>query len=81
MVVLATEVRQFVRHERLRYVATVSADGAPNLSPKGSFTVWDDRRLIFADVESPRAIRNLDSNPKVEVNVVDPFTRKGYRFR
>ncbi|MGA8542347.1 MAG: pyridoxamine 5'-phosphate oxidase family protein [Thermoplasmata archaeon] len=81
MVALTAEIQKFVRNERLGYVATVSADGSPNLSPKGSLTVWDERRLMFADVESPHTIRNLDSNPKVEINVVDPFTRKGYRFR
>jgi predicted pyridoxine 5'-phosphate oxidase superfamily flavin-nucleotide-binding protein len=81
MVVLSEEVQRFVRHQRLGYIATISSDGAPNLSPKGSLTVWDDRHLMFADIESPHTVRNLDSNPKTEVNVVDPFTRKGYRFR
>jgi uncharacterized protein len=81
MALLSDEVQKFVRDQRLGYVATVSADGTPNLSPKGSLTVWDDHRLMFADIESPHTIRNLDANPKTEVNVVDPFTRKGYRFR
>jgi predicted pyridoxine 5'-phosphate oxidase superfamily flavin-nucleotide-binding protein len=81
MATLSPEVQEFVRHERLGYIATVSPDGTPNLSPKGSLTVWDDRRIMFADIESPHTIRNLDSNPKVEVNVVNPFTRRGYRFR
>lgn len=75
------EIQRFVRYQRLGYVATVSADGTPNLSPKGSLTVWDDQHLMFADIESPHTIRNLDANPKTEVNVVDPYTRKGYRFR
>lgn len=81
MVVLSEEIKEFVRHQRLGYVASVSPDGAPNLSPKGSLTVWDDSHLIFADIESPHTIRNFGSNPKTEVNVVDPFTRRGYRFR
>jgi predicted pyridoxine 5'-phosphate oxidase superfamily flavin-nucleotide-binding protein len=69
-----------VREQRLGYVATVSADGSPNVSPKGSLTVWDDGHLIFADVDSPHTVRNLRVNPRAEVNVVDPFSRKGYRF-
>jgi uncharacterized protein len=81
MAALSADVQRFVRNERLGYVATISPDGSPNLSPKGSLTVWDERRLMFADVESPHTIRNLDANPKVEVNIVNPFTRKGYRFR
>ncbi|HEV2317064.1 MAG TPA: pyridoxamine 5'-phosphate oxidase family protein [Thermoplasmata archaeon] len=81
MGILTEEMQRLVRHQRLGYVATVSADHQPNVSPKGSLTVWDDAHLVFADIESPHTIKNLASNPQVEVNVVDPFTRKGYRFR
>lgn len=80
MAVLSIEMKRLVREQRLGFVATVSADGSPNVSPKGSLTVWDDEHLMFADIESPHTIRNLTENPKTEVNVVDPFVRKGYRF-
>ena len=80
MPVLTEEMKRLVRQQRLGYVATVSSDGRPNVSPKGSLTVWDGDRLVFADVESPRTIRNLETNPNTEVNVVDPGVRKGYRF-
>ncbi len=81
MTVLTDEMKHLVRTQRLGFVATVSPDGTPNLSPKGSLTVWDDQRLVFADIESPHTIRNLADHPQLEVNVVDPFTRKGWRFR
>ncbi|MCI4373541.1 MAG: pyridoxamine 5'-phosphate oxidase family protein [Thermoplasmata archaeon] len=80
MPVLTDEMKRIVRQQRLGFVASVSADGHPNVSPKGSLTVWDGDRLVFADIESPRTIRNLASNPNTEVNVVDPAVRKGYRF-
>jgi predicted pyridoxine 5'-phosphate oxidase superfamily flavin-nucleotide-binding protein len=81
MSVMSEETQQFVRAQRLGYIATISPDGFPNLSPKGSLTVWDGDHLAFADVESPHTIRNLGDNPNLEVNVVDPFLRKGFRFR
>lgn len=81
MGVLTQEMQRLVRSQRLGFVATISPDGTPNLSPKGSLTVWDDDHLVFADIESPHTIRNLELNGKTEVNVVDPFTRKGFRFR
>lgn len=81
MSVLSEPVQRFVREQRLGYVATVSDDGSPNVSPKGSLTVLDDHNLVFADVESPHTVRNLEKNPRVEINVVDPYLRKGYRFR
>jgi uncharacterized protein len=43
--------------------------------------VWDDDHLVFADLASPATMANLTLNPAVEVNVVDPILRKGYRFK
>lgn len=81
MAALTEQMQRFVREQRLGYVATVSQDGSPNVSPKGSLTVLDPENLVFADVESPHTVRNLERDARVEVNVIDPFTRKGFRFR
>lgn len=67
--------------QSLGFVATVTPDGRPNLSPKGTTTVFDLHHLMFADVASPGTVANLMTNPYVEVNVVDPILRKGYRFK
>jgi hypothetical protein len=37
--------------------------------------------LVFADLRSPVTVENLRSNPTIEINVVDPLVRKGYRFK
>jgi predicted pyridoxine 5'-phosphate oxidase superfamily flavin-nucleotide-binding protein len=74
-------MRALVDRQRLGFVATVNADGTPNLSPKGTVVVWDDAHLLWVDIRSPRTIRNLRERPATEINVVDPLTRKGYRFR
>lgn len=74
-------MKRVVREQGLGFVATVCPDGTPNLSPKGTTTVWDDDHLVFADLFSPTTIANLRVNPAVEVNVVDPITRLGYRFK
>ncbi|WP_019831886.1 pyridoxamine 5'-phosphate oxidase family protein [Sphingomonas sp. PR090111-T3T-6A] len=63
----------------LSFVATVNADGTPSLSPKASLTVRNGG-LFFADIASPRTISNLRRNPAIEINVVDIFARRGYRF-
>ena len=78
---ISAEMRRVVEEQRLGFVATVCPDGTPNLSPKGTTTVWDDDHLVFANIRSPGTIANLRRNPSVEVNVVDPFVRKGYRFK
>jgi len=78
---LTDEVRDFLLKQRLGYVATVSAGGTPNLSPKGTILVWDENHLVFANIRSPQTVANLQSNPRLEINVVDPLSRRGYRFR
>jgi predicted pyridoxine 5'-phosphate oxidase superfamily flavin-nucleotide-binding protein len=81
MTILTEDMKRVIREQRLGYVATICPDGTPNLSPKGTTKVWDDGHLVFADIRSPRTIANLKQNPAVEINVVDWFTRKGYRFK
>lgn len=81
MGILTDDMKRIVREQRLGYIATVCPDGTPNLSPKGTTTVWDDDHLMFADIRSPQSVQNIEQNPCVEVNVVDPLVRKGYRFK
>jgi len=81
MGVLTDDMKRIVEEQRLGFVATVCPDGTPNLSPKGTTAVWDDDHLSFANIRSAGTIANLRLNPNVEVNVVDPFVRKGYRFK
>jgi uncharacterized protein len=76
------DMQRVVREQRLGYVASVGADGTPNLSPKGTLAVWDDEHLVFAHLYSAQTVANIEGgNAVVEVNVVDPILRKGYRFK
>ncbi len=81
MGILTADMKRVVEEQRLGFVATVCPDGTPNLSPKGTTAVWDDDHLVFANIRSPNTIANLRRNPSLEVNVIDPFVRKGYRFK
>jgi predicted pyridoxine 5'-phosphate oxidase superfamily flavin-nucleotide-binding protein len=78
---LSADMQRVVLEQRLGFVATVTPDGRPNLSPKGTTTVFDGQHLMFADIASPGTVENLAANPNVEINVVDPIVRKGYRFK
>jgi predicted pyridoxine 5'-phosphate oxidase superfamily flavin-nucleotide-binding protein len=81
-VVLDEDMQRVVREQRLGYVASVCPDGTPNLSPKGTTAVWDDEHLVFAHLHSHQTVANIEArNPVVEINVVDPILRKGYRFK
>lgn len=81
MGILTDDMKRVVREQRLGYIATVSPDGTPNLSPKATLRVWDDDHIIFANIASPGTMVNLRQNPAIEINMVDVFLRKGYRFK
>ena len=81
MGILTDDMKRVVRQQRMGFMATVCPDGSPNLSPKGTATIWDDNHLVFADLGSPVTIENLGHNPACEINVLDTFLRKGYRFK
>jgi hypothetical protein len=80
MSILTEEMQRFVLEQRLGYHATVCPDGTPNLSHKGTTSVYDDEHLFFAEIRSPQTVANLRVNPAIDVNVVDVFARRGFRF-
>jgi predicted pyridoxine 5'-phosphate oxidase superfamily flavin-nucleotide-binding protein len=79
--VITQEIKEFLDLQKLGYVATVNSDRTPNLSPKGTIIGWTDKTLAFADIRSPDTMNNLQTNPHVEINVIDPLLRKGYLFK
>ncbi len=78
---ITPEIKAFLNSQKLGFVATVSSDAKPNISPKGTIVSWDPDSLVFADIRSPDTMKNLRVNPYVEINVIDPIIRKGYLFR
>src|SRR5215208_5425426 len=38
-------------------------------------------KRVVGEVRSPQTVANIRRGSAVEVNVVDPFVRKGYRFK
>ena len=81
MAILTEDMKCIVREQGLGFHAKVCEDGSPNLSPRGTTRVWDDDLLFFADISSPQTMADIHRGSPVEVNVVDPFAHKGYRFK
>jgi uncharacterized protein len=79
-VTLTADMRAVIQAAHLCFAATVSPDGKPNVSPKGTIRVWDDQHLFFLDIASPGTRANLQARPWMELNVVDQLSRRGYRF-
>ncbi len=77
---LTPSMKELVATFPLGFVATVTSEGAPAVSPKGTFLVLDDNTIAYSDIRSPGTRRNLTANPAVEVNFIDPFKRKAVRI-
>jgi len=77
---ITADMRALIRSASLCFAATVTPDGRPNLSPKGTIGVWDDAQLFFLDIASPGTRANIASSAWMEINVVDQLSRRGYRF-
>ncbi|MCL5108651.1 MAG: pyridoxamine 5'-phosphate oxidase family protein [Chloroflexi bacterium] len=79
MATLSEEAKSVIAEIHPGYVATADKNGRPNVSAKGSYRVLDDQHILFADVNSPRTIANLQENPQVSAIVLDPATRRSCR--
>lgn len=77
---LNSDMRAVIEAAHLCFAATVTPEGRPNLSPKGTIRVWDDTHLFFLDIASPGTRANLAHSPWMELNVVEQLSRRGYRF-
>ena len=77
---LDDDMKAIIVQSNLGFAATVNVDGSPNLSPKVTIRPYDDYHLIFANLASPGTIENLRRDPRIEVNCIDVFSRRGYRF-
>ncbi len=65
----------------LCWLATVSNDGVPNVSPKEIFTYYNDNTIIVANIASPQTVRNIKSNANVCISFIDILVQKGFQVK
>jgi predicted pyridoxine 5'-phosphate oxidase superfamily flavin-nucleotide-binding protein len=78
---LTEDMRSIIATYPLGFVASVNKDGTPNLSPKGTFVVLNDRQLVFGHIRSPGTVGNIAERPMIEINFLDVLARKAVRVR
>jgi general stress protein 26 len=61
-------------------LATVSADGEPDIGYKGSMMVFDDESLAYWERTKRQHLKNVQANPNVVVLFRDPKSRVNWRF-
>ncbi len=78
--VLTDAVRQTASRSVLCWLATVDANGQPNVSPKEVWTIADDRHVVVANIASPVTVRNIGQQPQVCLSFVDVLVQKGFKL-
>jgi predicted pyridoxine 5'-phosphate oxidase superfamily flavin-nucleotide-binding protein len=79
--VLTDAVRQTARRSVLCWLATVDAQGQPNVSPKEVWAMADDRHVVVANIASPVSVRNIAQQPQVCLSFMDVLVQKGFKLQ
>lgn len=79
--VLTDAVVQAARRSVLCWLATVDAQGQPNVSPKEVWAIADDRHVVVANIASPVTVRNIAQQPQVCLSFVDVLVQKGFKLQ
>lgn len=69
-----------IENSVLCWLATVDADGTPNVTPKEIFATYSDDRIVVADIASTNTVRNIRSNPRVCLSFIDVFRQRGFKI-
>ncbi len=73
-------IREAARRSVLCWLATVDAEGQPNVSPKEVWAIADDQHVVVAHIASPISARNIAQHPQVCLSFVDVFVQKGFKL-
>ena len=78
---LTNEIREYIDKSVLCWLATVSSDGIPNVSPKEIFNYYGADKIIVANIASPQTIRNIKQNPNICISFIDILVQKGFQIK
>ena len=77
---LTDAVREAASRSVLCWLATVDAEGQPNVSPKEVWAIADEQHVVVAHIASPISARNIAQHPQVCLSFVDVFVQKGFKL-
>lgn len=78
---LSTKIRESINRSVLCWLATVSAENVPNVSPKEIFNYYGTDKIIVANIASPQTIRNIKKNKNVCISFIDILVQKGFQLK
>lgn len=78
---LTKEIETSIDKSVLCWLATVSSDNMPNVSPKEIFKQYESDKIIIANIASPQTVRNIKRNKNVCVSFIDILVQKGFQIK
>lgn len=78
---LTTEIKQSIDKSILCWLATVSSENVPNVSPKEIFNYYGTDKIIVANIMSPQTIRNIKQNENISISFIDILIQKGFQVK
>lgn len=78
---LTPEVKASIDKSVLCWLATISGDDFPNVSPKEIFQYYDTDKIIVANIASPQTVKNIQQNKNVCISFIDILVQKGYQVK
>jgi len=78
---LNKEIKDYINKSVLCWLATVSTENIPNVSPKEIFNYYKTDRIIVANIASPQTVRNIEQNENVCISFIDILVQKGFQVK
>lgn len=78
---ITKEIKASIDKSVLCWLATVSEDGIPNVSPKEIFTYYGNDKIIVANIASPQTVKNIRYCKNVCISFIDILVQKGFQIK
>jgi predicted pyridoxine 5'-phosphate oxidase superfamily flavin-nucleotide-binding protein len=78
---LTKEIREYIDKSVLCWLATVSNENIPNVSPKEIYTYYGTDTIIIANIASPQTVKNIKHNQNICVSFIDILVQKGFQIK
>lgn len=78
---LTTKHKAYINRSILCWLATVSNENIPNVSPKEIFNYYGNNHIIVANIASPQTVKNIKQNKNVCVSFIDILVQKGFQVK
>nr|WP_321233528.1 pyridoxamine 5'-phosphate oxidase family protein [uncultured Psychroserpens sp.] len=78
---LTANIKNYIDKSVLCWLATVSKDNMPNVSPKEIFNYYKTDSIIVANIASPQTVSNIKHNANVCISFIDVLVQKGFQIK